>query len=217
MRETAPPKPLPPQKWGFWATNEFWVFASLTPITLLFWAAVPFFFTLIDYLGFTWWQSALAFWVFFGVWGGLIERWSRQYLAGRRPVLGASEAHERPAALEARARSGEAQLVGLAARAPMPPRVPTTEDWTEFYERVFGRLAGVASVASDLGFFLLFFYPGWTSKLVAVLLMTASFFIVRGCTRRWRAASLPAEAPAVGPSQLSAGSSRLSLPPGQDR
>jgi hypothetical protein len=217
MREAAPLKPLPPQKLGFWATNEFWVLASLTPITLLFWATVPFFFTFIEYLGFTWWQSALAFWLFFGVWGGLIERWSRQYLAGRRPMLGPADAHERAAALAAPARSGEAQLAGPAAPAPPPPRVPTTEDWNEFYKRVFGRFAGVASVASDMGFFLLFFYPGWVSKLVAVLLMIASFFIVRGCTRRWQAASLPPEVPVVGPAQLSAGASGLGLLPGNDR
>ncbi|WP_096328620.1 hypothetical protein [Nannocystis exedens] len=173
---------------------------------MLFWAAVPCFFVLIEALGFAWWQSALAFWVFFGVWGGLIERWSRRYLAGRRPMCGPALADERSAALAAPARSEEAQLVGPAAPASAP-RVPTMEDWNEFYERVFGRLAGVASVASDLVFFLLFFHPGWASKLVAVLLMIASFVIVRGCTRRWRGASLPPGAPVASPAQLSAGAS----------
>ena len=75
-----------------------------------------------------------------------------------------------------------------------------------FVRRVFGRFAGVASVASDVAFFLLFFYPGWLSKLVAILLMMASFLIVRGCTRRWRAEFIQPE--------LSAGASGPSLPAG---
>jgi len=66
-------------------TDEFWTFAFLTPISVIFWGGAAVFITWLHSFGWVWWQNALAFLAFWGVWGGFVERWSRKHLARRRP------------------------------------------------------------------------------------------------------------------------------------
>ncbi|WAS96485.1 hypothetical protein [Nannocystis punicea] len=96
-------KPLPPQPWGFLATNQFWSRALLTPIAIIFWAGAAVFFTCTNFFALVWWQQALGLLAFFAVWGGLVERWSRRYFARRRLLLAGHRAALDAAPAEAQA------------------------------------------------------------------------------------------------------------------
>ncbi|MBZ5713693.1 hypothetical protein [Nannocystis pusilla] len=174
-------KPLPPQPWGFLATNNFWSRALLTPIAIIFWAGAAVFFTCSNFFALVWWQQALGLMVFFSVWGGLVERWSRKYLARRRTLLFAGHSAALDAApAEARAAPrGPRDLLDEAPRELVPSRearsewpiVPTAEFWDYAFERLFGRAAGVANLAFDLAVILALSYPTWTPTIVVTLVM----------------------------------------------
>ncbi|MCY0989915.1 hypothetical protein OV203_22440 [Nannocystis sp. ILAH1] len=182
-------RPLPPQRWGFLPTNRFWYHASLTPISLVFWAGAAVFFTGFDLFALVWWQQSLVWMVFWWVWGGLVERFTRRYLARRRmralagPRTALSESLEE-VAVEAPA----GELAPLAERpvlpspAPVPPRtlesrlalVQQVESWDLAYERLFGRGAEVAQFAFNLAFGLAIFHPSWFVKLLGILALLAA-------------------------------------------
>ncbi|WP_434418840.1 hypothetical protein [Nannocystis pusilla] len=210
----APYQPLPPQRWGVLPTNRFWYHASLTPISLVFWAGAAVLFTCFDLFALVWWQQSLGWMVFWWVWGGLVERYTRKYLVRRRmralagPRTDLSEGLGN-AALEAPA--GDPMPVverpGLPPPAPVPPRTPESkwalvqevESWDLAYERLFGRGAGVAQFAFNLAFGLAIFHPSWFVKLLGLLaLLTAA----RG-VGAWERRSLGRERAALPPSSLS--------------
>ena len=63
--------PLPPQPWGWLATDHFWSRALLTPIALLFWGPIfLIIFPLTLHFDVVWWQSALGFYLYYQLWGG---------------------------------------------------------------------------------------------------------------------------------------------------
>jgi hypothetical protein len=76
-------EPLPPQRWGFLPTEQFWHLAWFTPITFAFWIPAFIFHDCLVLLGGSWWQNGLACMAFAILWTGLVERWSRGYLARR--------------------------------------------------------------------------------------------------------------------------------------
>lgn len=176
--QLAPPlKPLPPQRWGFLATNQFWAHAALTPISVVFWVGAAVFFTCTDFFALGWWQQALGFLAFYAVWGGLIERYTRKYLAGRRIRLPADQHSGRPRALDdATAGAVRRPVEGLPGEScdlvPSQeeralPIVPTAEFWDYAFERLFGRAANIANIGSNVALALAIWYPGWKLKLLA--------------------------------------------------
>lgn len=211
----APYRPLPPQRWGFLPTNQFWAHAWLTPIAIIFWAGAAVFFTFFDLFALVWWQQSLGFLVFYGVWGGLVERYTRRYLARRQvralprpgtdPLAGLEDATvEAPA-------GGPSRLPeppGPSSRAPVPVREPrpelsfvaTAETWDLAYEKLFGRGADVAQLAVNIVLGLAIFYPSWVVKMLAFLAMLAASLGL-GLWQRRRAtagAEVPREALEVG-------------------
>lgn len=188
-QDIAPYRPLPSQRWGFLPTNRFWYHASLTPISLVFWAGAAVFFTFFDLFALVWWQQSLGWMVFWWVWAGLVERYTRTYLARRRmralagPRTDLSEDLER-SAVEAPA-DEPMPLVkppGLPPPAPVPLQtleskwalVQEVESWDLAYERLFGRGAGVAQFAFNLAFGLAIFHPSWLVKLLGILALLAA-------------------------------------------
>lgn len=180
-------KPLPPQRWGFLPTNQFWALAALTPIAFIYYLGMAMYFPLLDFLGLVWWQVALAIWMFHEVWGGVVERCARRHLARRQiQPLQRSGADSG----DGGASRSSAYFSTGAVTAPVPvdaPRAPafTAEDWDVFYARVYGRFSGVVQVVADLGFVLLLFYPGWLSKALALVWLVASTMVARSCKKRW--------------------------------
>ncbi|MDC0717824.1 hypothetical protein [Nannocystis bainbridge] len=176
-----PYRPLPPQRWGFLATNQFWSRAWLTPISIVFWAGAAVFFSLFDLFALVWWQQALGFLAFYGVWGGLVERYSRKYLARQRVRALAGPRTDPPegpadAAAETTSRAlpeppdaSSRALVPSREPRPEPSLVATAETWDDGYERLFGRGAAVAQLVSNVAFGLAIFYPSWPVKLLAFL------------------------------------------------
>lgn len=167
--------PLPPQPWGWLPTEQFWARAFLTPIALLFW--LPLFlllFPLTLYFPVAWWQSALASYLYYQVWGGLVERLARQRLAQRhrrRPVM---DAGMEPSSTE---------------RAPAPRsrwNMGGLDDYEEFMSRSFGRYDRLVHHVLNLGFFFVIFYPGWWTKALGVLWLAAFTGFVRASARRRR-------------------------------
>lgn len=163
-------KPLPPQRWGFLATDQFWARALLTPIAIPFWAGAAVFFVYSNIFALAWWQQALGFLAFYAVWGGLVERWYRRALARRRMLL---HAEHRPAldVAMAPALPGDSshEPVSPPALRPELPIVATAEFWDYAFERLFGRAAQVARVVFDIAFVLAIFHPTWTPMIVAIL------------------------------------------------
>ena len=155
---------LPPQRWGFLPTEQFWNLAWFTPITFAFW--IPgfiFYDCLVAYGGLLWWQNGLAAMAFAALWAGLVERWSRQYLARRR--LRALTEGELEDAQEA--------PVPSAVEPQKLPVFPTREFWDYAFARLFGRAKGVAYTLFEFTFFMAFFYPS-----VLVLVGTFSLLVV---------------------------------------
>lgn len=145
--------PLPPQRWGFLPTEQFWSLASLTPISFIFWLGAVVFFDWLVSFGWMWWQNALGCMVFIAAWAGLVERWSRKYLMRQR--LRALRAPE--------GRLGEAQGELVASREVQRglPVFATAEFWDYAFKRWFGRARGAASMLFELAFFMAAFYPSW--------------------------------------------------------
>jgi len=187
MSELAIYGPLSPQRWGFLPTSQFWVRAWLTPISLVYWAGYILFFTLADYIQLNWWQTALGVCAFHEIWGGLLERRYRRTLARRpRPSPTAMEAVE------------AATVPALTERGLPAQREFSAEDWELFVSRVFGRWSGAAQKICVVALCLLFFYPGWESKILAVAWMCGSALIARSCIRRWRREASQRTRPALG-------------------
>lgn len=172
-QEIAPYRPLPPQRWGFLPTNEFWHHAALTPISLIFWAGWAVFFGFFDFFALAWWQRPLVWMIFWWVWAGLVERCVRRYLARQQsralvspqtePAMGREEASvAAPAEERALVRPG----LPLRARLGLGQRV---ESLDLAFAQVFGRGAGAAQLAFTLAFGLAIFYPSWWVKLLGVL------------------------------------------------
>ncbi|MBZ5710108.1 hypothetical protein [Nannocystis pusilla] len=176
---TSTPKPLPPQRWGILPTNQFWGLAALTPIALIYYLGLLVYFPLLDHLGLVWWQVALALWLYHEIWGGLVERYARGYLARRQRLQAAAVA---------------APALNSSPGVNRRPRVPAfaAEDWDVYYARIYGRFSGVVQLTSELEFLLLLFYPGWVSKALAAAWLIGSFLIARAVTHRWKAAALVA-------------------------
>lgn len=183
-REIAPYRPLPPQRWGFLPTNEFWHHAALTPISLIFWGGVAVFFSFFDFSALAWWQQSFAWMVVWWVWAGLVERFTRRYLArrqlraltSRRTELaeGLGEAtveappNERALAEPAGPPSRTLVRPGAALRAKLG-LVQRVESFDLAFAAAFGRGAGVAQFAFQLAFGLAIFHPSGWIKLLGVL------------------------------------------------
>ncbi|MFY0539814.1 hypothetical protein [Nannocystis pusilla] len=212
--DIAPYRPLPPQRWGFLPTNRFWYHASLTPISLVFWAGAAVFFTFFDLFALVWWQQSLGWMVFWWVWAGLVERYTRRYLARRRRAL-ASPRTDSSEGLEnatVEAPAGERMPLvephGLPSPAHVAPRtlesrlalVQEVESWDLAYEKLFGRGAGVAQFAFNLAFGLALFHPSWLVKLLGILALLAA---ARG-VGSWERRGLGRERAALPPSSPSA-------------
>src|SRR5687768_4569312 len=75
--------PLPPQPWGWLPTDQFWARALLTPIAVIYLLAYVFYFSFAMAWGLPWWQNALAVGIIHQLWGGLVERLTRKWLARR--------------------------------------------------------------------------------------------------------------------------------------
>lgn len=180
-QELAAYRPLPPQRWGFLPTSEFWHFAMLTPISLIFWAGWAVFFTLFDVFALAWWQQALAFMGFYSLWAGLVERYARRHLARRRARALASPRDE-SATVEAPTNEPAPLATSPAATALAPAQAPASrlalvqraESWDLALAQRFGRGAAVASFAFNLAFGLAIFHPSWSVKLLAVLALLAA-------------------------------------------
>ncbi|MBZ5710667.1 hypothetical protein [Nannocystis pusilla] len=165
--------PLPPQPWGWVATDHFWSRALLTPIALLFWG--PLFliiFPLTLHLDVVWWQSALGFYLYYRLWGGLVERLARKRLARRyRRTLIAGAGMES---------SSTEEVPSPAARWGGP------EEYDKFMRRVFGRYDRLVHHVFNLGFLLFVCYPGWWTKAVGALWLLGLGRFVRASIRRHR-------------------------------
>lgn len=73
-------KPLPPQRWGFLPTNEFWNRVARNPLALAVngvGGIIYLWVLLFCWLPLTWWQQGIAAVIFFELWMGLFERWVR--------------------------------------------------------------------------------------------------------------------------------------------
>jgi hypothetical protein len=155
QQQLAPSRePLPPQRWGFLPTEQFWSFASFTPIALVFWLPAGFFYEWLVTLGWPWWQNGLAFMAVLTVWSGLVERGSRKYLARRR-----LRALTEGTLGEAQLIPSSAELVPSSAQPQKMPVVATREFWHYAFARLFGRARGVAFKLYELAIFMAFFYP----------------------------------------------------------
>jgi hypothetical protein len=184
-QELARHRPLPPQRWGFLPTNEFWQHAAFTPISIIFWAGWAIVFGIFDLFALAWWQQALVWMVFWWVWAGLVERYTRSFLVRRRVR---ALAGPRTDSLEDM--TVEASAGGLtpppepsgSSSAPAPSRTPGSrlafvqrvESWDLAYERLFGRGAGIAQFAFSLAFGLAIFHPSWFVKLLGILAFVAA-------------------------------------------
>jgi hypothetical protein len=170
---------LPPQRWGFLPTEQFWSLASFTPIVLVFWLPVGFFYEWLLTLGWPWWQNGLAVMLLATVWSGLVERGSRRHLARRR--------------LRARTEGtpGEAQLVPSSAEldpsAVQPQKLPivaTREFWHYAFARLFGRARGIAFKLYEFTIFMAFFYPSVLVWFGAFSLLVVTSFSLGAWQRR---------------------------------
>ncbi|WP_434419168.1 hypothetical protein [Nannocystis pusilla] len=167
--------PLPPQPWGWLPTEQFWARALLTPIALLFW--LPLFlllFPLTLHFSVAWWQSALVSYLYYQIWGGLVERMARQQLAQR---------HRRMLVADSRMASSSPE------RVPAPCsrwNMGGLDDYEEFMSRSFGRYDRLVHHVVHLAFFFFIFYPPWWTKALGVLWIAALTGFVRASARRRR-------------------------------
>jgi hypothetical protein len=194
--------PLPPQRWGFLPTEQFWDLARFTPITLAFWIPGFIFHDWLVFLGWSWWQRALACMAFAILWAGLVERWSRRYLARRRMR----------ALTEGELENAQEAPVPSPVRSQKLPVFATHEFWDYAYARLFGRARVVASRVIDFMFFMAFFYPS-----VFTLIGTFSLLVVISlCLGAWQRRLLRRELAAAtqpGPALAEASDSCASRPP----
>ncbi|PCC69877.1 hypothetical protein SAMN02745121_08187 [Nannocystis exedens] len=212
----APYRPLPPQRWGLLPTDQFWSHAALTPISLIFWAGAAVFFTFFDLFALVWWQQALAWMVFWWVWAGLVERFTRRFLASRRVRALASPRTDMPVGLEEAAveapTDGPTALsepLSAPSQPPVTARTPGSrlvlvqraESWELAYERLFGRGAGVAQFAFNLAFGLAIFHPSWFVKLLGILAFLGAARGVGAWERRQAMTGEPKPIPALPPLQ----------------
>ncbi|MCY0987771.1 hypothetical protein OV203_11585 [Nannocystis sp. ILAH1] len=167
--------PLPPQPWGWLPTDQFWARALLTPIALIFW--LPFFgiiFPLTLHFKVVWWQTALGFYLYHQLWGGLVERLARKRLAQR---------HRRMLVADADIESSSPEEV------PAPvSRLSGLDDYEEFMTRWFGRYDRLVHHVVNLAFLFFIFYPGWWTKALGVLGIIGLTKLVRASARRQTAA-----------------------------
>jgi len=165
--------PLPPQPWGWLPTDQFWARALLTPIALIFW--LPFFafiFPLTLHFNVAWWQTALGFYLYHQLWGGLVERLARKRLAQR---------HRRMLVADAGIESSSTEGV------PAPvSRLSGLDDYEDFMTRWFGRYDRLVHHVVNLAFLVFIFYPGWWTKALGVLWIIGLTKLVRASARRGR-------------------------------
>lgn len=173
QQQLAPSRePLPPQRWGFLPTEQFWNLASFTPIAVVFWLPVGFFYEWILTLGWPWWQNGLSVMVFATVWSGVVERGSRKYLARRR-----LRALTEGTLGEAQLVPSSAELVSSSAQPQKMPIVATREFWHYAFARLFGRARGVAFKLYEFVIFMAFFYPSalvWFGAFSLLLITSLS-------------------------------------------
>ncbi|WAS95366.1 hypothetical protein [Nannocystis punicea] len=139
-------------------TNQFWTLAFVTPISLVFWAGAAVFLLWVHSFAWVWWHKALAFLLFYAVYGGLVERWSRRALARRQRRAFASQA-----------------LVPSPAPRRALPVVATAEYWDHAFARTFGRAAGVVQLSFDFAVFMALCHPAWQvfcSTIAGLLLLS---------------------------------------------
>ncbi|MCY1070593.1 hypothetical protein OV090_37980 [Nannocystis sp. RBIL2] len=183
-------------------TEQFWHLAWFTPIMLAFWIPAFIFHDCLVLLGGAWWQNGLACMAFAVLWTGLVERWSRGYLARRR--------------MRALTEGG----LEDAQEAPVPPpalpqKLPvfaTHEFWDYAFLRLFGRARGVAARLTDFLFFMAFFYPSGLVWVGAFSLL----LVISLCLGAWQRRLLRRELAAAtqpGPALAEASGSRVSRPP----
>ncbi|WAS91084.1 hypothetical protein [Nannocystis punicea] len=130
-------------------TEQFWNLAGFTPITLAFWIPGFIFHDWLVFLGWSWWQRGLAVMAFAALWAGLVERWSRHYLARRR----------KRALTEGELEDAQEALVPSPVEPQKLPVFATHEFWDYAFARLFGRARGVALKLFEFLFFMAFFYP----------------------------------------------------------
>lgn len=157
--------PLPPQRWGFLPTEQFWRHAALTPISFGFWFVAIAVYNWVRSFGWPWWQNGLGFMAFTAVWAGLVERWSRRYFVRRR-----MQALSSPEGLFDEMRG---ELVPAPAPQQGLPIVATHEFWDYAFERLFGRGKTVAYIVFNGAFFMVAFYPSWSVLLGAFSVVLA--------------------------------------------
>ncbi|MDC0669334.1 hypothetical protein [Nannocystis radixulma] len=197
--------PLPPQRWGFLPTEQFWRLAARTPIFFGLWFIAGFFYDWLCSFGLPWWQNGLGCLVFTAVWAGLVERWSRQYFIRRR--MRALSSPECP--------FEEAPSELVPAQEPQRglPIVATSEFWDYAYEKLFGRGKTVAYVVFNAMFFMVAFFPSWQVLVGSFLVMVAMSLGLGWWQRRLIRSQF--EGAQAGP--VLAGSSMPGLQSGDDR
>jgi len=176
--------PLPPQRWGFLPTGQFWNLAWFTPITFAFWIPGFIVHDWLVFLGWSWWQRGLALMAFATLWAGLVERWSRNYLVRRR--MRARTAGELDDAQEA--------LVPSPVEPQKLPVFATHEFWDYAFARLFGRARGVAFRLFDFMFFMAFLYPSALALVGAFSLLVALSLSLGAWQRRLQRRELEAGA-----------------------
>lgn len=203
LRQLAPSRgPLPPQRWGFLPTEQFWHLAWFTPIMLAFWIPAFIFHDCLVLLGWPWWQNGLACMAFAILWTGLVERWSRRYLAGRRMR----------ALTEGELDDAQEAPVPSPAQSRKLPVFATHEFWDYAYARLFGRARVVASRLIDFMFFMACFYPSGFVLVGAFSLLVVISLGLGAWQRRLLRRELAAGAQ-PGPALAEASGSRASRPP----
>ena len=166
--------PLPPQPWGWLPTDQFWARAFLTPIALIFWLPFAVFvFPLTLHFNVAWWQTALGFYLYYQLWGGLVERLARRRLGQRRRMLVA----------DAEIESSSTEEVPAAVS-----RWSGLDDYEHFMTRWFGRYDRLVHHVFHLAFLVFMFYPGWWTKALGVLWILGFTKLVRASARRQTAA-----------------------------
>jgi membrane protein implicated in regulation of membrane protease activity len=199
--------PLPPQRWGFLPTEQFWRLAALTPpISVVFWLGAFAICNGLLSIGLPWWQNGLGCLVFTALWAGLVERWSRGYLVRRR-----ARALSEPEGQRHEARS---DLVPTQEPQRGLPVVATSEFWDYAFERLFGRGKTVAYVVFSALFFMAAFYPSWLVVLGSISVVVAISLGLGWWQRRLLRSQL--EGDQTGP-ELVEESPRPSLPATTDR
>ena len=197
--------PLPPQRWGFLPTGQFWRLAARTPILFGLWFVTGFFYDWLRSFGLPWWQNGLGCLVFTAIWAGLVERWSRQYFIRCR--MRALSSPEDPFDV------AQSELVPAQEPQRGLPIVATSEFWDYAYERLFGRAKIVAYVVLNAMFFVVAFYPSWQVLAGSFLVMVAISLGLGWWQRRLLRSQL--DGAHVGPSLV--GSSMPGLQAGDDR